>query len=177
MQIYLIRHPRPQAIEGRCYGRMEPPVDSVTLQETVCSVMAQLPAGILASARVYSSPRLRCLGLARCLAAPASPLLTEDLAEIDFGRWEGLAWETVPLGELEAWADDIWDYRPGGGESVAMVAARWQKWLAGLRQQQRGPVVAVTHAGIVRVALATLNTPVPFGAVYCFDVPPEDTHG
>lgn len=83
--------------------------------------------------------------------------------------------------EIDAWAKDVWRYRPGGGESAEMVAARWQRWLSEVRSIG-GSVVAVTHAGVIRVALArtgpldgdaALTAPVPFGSVHRLDFPPH----
>ena len=68
----------------------------------------------------------RCLELARELATPRKPRVSDDLVELDFGAWEGTPWEAVPRDELNAWAADVWGYRPGGGESAAMAAGRWR---------------------------------------------------
>ena len=54
----------------------------------------------------------------------------------------------------------VWTYRAGGGESTAMVAARWRRWIARVAAEIAGqgvPAIAVTHAGVIRVALAGAN--------------------
>jgi alpha-ribazole phosphatase len=98
---------------------------------------------------------------------------------MNFGQWQGLAWNRVPRAEVDAWANDVWGYEPGGGESAEMVAARWQRWLDRLLRIDGGSVVAVTHAGVIRVALArsgrldevsALQTTVPFGSVHRLDL-------
>jgi alpha-ribazole phosphatase len=73
--------------------------------------------------------------------------------EMDFGSWEGLDWDAVPRAELDAWALDVWHYRPGGRESASMVALRWRRWSTALRRSGIEGAVAVTHAGLIRVAL------------------------
>ena len=93
-----------------------------------------------------------------------------------FGAWEGVPWTSVPRVELDAWATDVWTYRPGGGESAAMVAARWRRWatrVAARIAERDAPVIAVTHAGLIRVALAgasrlgsELSLDVPFASVH-----------
>jgi broad specificity phosphatase PhoE len=85
----------------------------------------------------------------------------------------------VPRVELDAWATDVWTYRPGGGESATMVAARWRRWAARVaaRIAERVPVIAVTHAGLIRIALAgasrlgpELSLDVPFASVHRIDL-------
>jgi alpha-ribazole phosphatase len=181
MHIYLIRHPPPSGTDGLCYGRLEVAVTPQALDEAADAVPAQIPGETLDDARVYCSPSSRCVELARRIASPREPTPAEDLLEMNFGRWQGLAWDAVPREEIDAWAKDVWRYRPGGGESAEMVAARWQRWLSQLRNDG-GSVVAVTHAGVIRVALAragqldgdaALSAPVPFGSVHRLDFPPH----
>jgi alpha-ribazole phosphatase len=99
--------------------------------------------------------------------------------EMSFGQWQGLAWDTVPREQIDAWAKNVWGYEPGGGESAQGVAARWQRWLSQLPRISGGNIVAVTHAGVIRVALAcsgrldrasALQAAVPFGSVHRLDV-------
>ena len=60
-----------------------------------------------------------------------------------------------------------------------MVATRWERWVYHLRQNDGGNVVAVTHAGVIRVALARLGqvigsswlgAHIPFGSVHRLDL-------
>ena len=117
--------------------------------------------------------------LARELAAPGEPAVAEDLMEMSFGTWEGRLWDDLPREELDAWAQDVWNYRPGGAESAAMVAQRWARWSSSLREPADGMAVAVTHAGFIRVALscagllpeATFSRePIEFGSVHCIEL-------
>jgi alpha-ribazole phosphatase len=179
MRIYLIRHPLPSNIDGLCYGRLDVTVRPPALINAVESVLAQIPAQTLASARVYSSPSSRCLHFAQHLASPRRPTADEDLMEMSFGHWEGIAWDAVPREQIDAWVNDVWNYRPGGGESAEMVATRWLRWLQHVRKTDGGNVVAVTHAGVIRVALArsgpingssAIETPIPFGSVHRLDL-------
>jgi alpha-ribazole phosphatase len=175
MQIYLVRHPPPVGVDGLCYGRLEIPVDEHALRNTTESVFAHIPSQVLASARIYSSPASRCMGLARRLASPREPSATDDLVEMNFGSWHGKRWDSISRDKIDEWAKDPWGYRPGGGESAEMVASRWERWLHHLRQLECDAVIAVTHAGVIRVALArsvrvndsaALNLQVPFGSVH-----------
>jgi alpha-ribazole phosphatase len=153
MHIYLVRHPPPLDVDGICYGRLDVAVDENDIAATAESIVDRIPRRTLASARIYCSPASRCMGLARHIASPREPTAVEDLNEMSFGHWQGIRWDAIAALELDAWAKDLWGYRPGGGESAAMVATRWERWLRQVRRDS-GNVVAVTHAGVIRVALA-----------------------
>ncbi len=179
MHLYLVRHPPPIDVEGLCYGRLDVAVNERDNAATAASVLAQIPGPTLAAARIYCSPSARCMGLARHLAAPREPTAAEDLMEMSFGHWQGVRWDAIERPEIDAWAKDVWGYRPGGGESAEMVAARWERWLHQVRHGERSDVVAVTHAGVIRVALArrgqgsgpcALDAHIPFGSVHHLDL-------
>jgi alpha-ribazole phosphatase len=175
MQIYLIRHPKPLAVLGTCYGRLDAAVDADETCAAAIAVRQRLPASVLRNAPIYTSPLSRCATLARALAAPGVPIVDHDLIEMDFGSWEGRSWDTVPREQLDSWAQDLWGYRPGGGENAQAVAGRWDRFLSRLRSMNRETVVAITHAGVIRVALAQAGrrdlgelteAPVEYGAVH-----------
>lgn len=179
MHIYLVRHPPPSNVEGLCYGRQEVAVDELARLSTAESVTAQIPTQALKEGLIYCSPSSRCLGLARHIASPREPIVAEDLLEMNFGQWQGLTWDRIPRQQIDAWMQDIWGYRPGDGESADMVAIRWHRWLEEVRQIDSASVVAVTHAGVIRVALArsgkfsgtaALEAAVPFGSVHRLDI-------
>jgi len=175
MQVYLIRHPAPIEAEGLCYGREELRVEPQALAAAAAAVRTRIPAAVLGAAPVYTSPLSRCLDFACELATPREPLVCDALLELDFGAWEGTPWEAVPRNELDAWAADVWGYRPGGGESAAMAAGRFRSWSRALRHGAADAALAVTHAGLIRVALACTgrlsggsfaSSPIPFGSVH-----------
>ncbi len=147
--LYLVRHPRPCNAAGLCYGRRDIGVAERSLAETAKAVRERIPQAALRAAAVFSSPSARCMLLARELAAPREPAMAEDLMEMSFGAWEGRLWDELPREELDAWAADIWNYRPGGAESAAMVAQRWDRWSSSIVESADGIAVAVTHAGFI----------------------------
>ena len=186
MHIYLVRHPPPIDADGLCYGRLEVAVAEQDIAAAAESIAGQIPAQTLASARIYCSPSSRCMGLARHIASPREPTAAEDLIEMSFGDWQGTRWDAIARPEIDAWAKDLWGYRPGGGESAAMVATRWERWLHHVRRSDLGHVVAVTHAGVIRVALArsgrgngssALDAHIPFGSVHRLDLGTTLGHG
>jgi alpha-ribazole phosphatase len=156
--LILVRHTRPAAAPGVCYGRtdlaaapgFEPEAD-------------RLAARLAPADRIVSSPLRRCTALAEALAARLAAPLTLDprWREIDFGAWEGRPWDAIPRPELDAWAADLLNARPHGGESVAMLAARTAAAIAACPPGER--TVVVTHAGPIRAVLAAWDRPIAYG--------------
>jgi alpha-ribazole phosphatase len=182
MHLYLIRHPQPHAAEGLCYGRLDVAVDRESVVRVAQAVRRQIPLQVLRSAPIYTSPLARCGTLARELAAPRAPIEVADLIELNFGDWEGRAWDTLPRLELDHWAHDVWGYRPGGGESAREVAARWDRWRTLLAEAGDSAAIGVTHAGLIRVALAATGqlgaaeaarASIAFGSVHEFELDRE----
>jgi alpha-ribazole phosphatase len=109
-----------------------------------------------------------------------APSVAEELIELDFGAWEGIRWNALPREELDDWARDVWHYRPGGGESAAMVEERWRRWYDRVSSLDLASIVAVTHAGVIRTALASMGVlarpeaaraSIAFGSVYAIGPP------
>ena len=86
------------------------------------------------------------------------PRIEEDLAEQDFGRWQGLTWDEVRDRDEDAWRT-FWEdpaANPApGGESFAEAARRVTAAVNRLTREYAGrDIVAVAHAGTIRAALA-----------------------
>jgi probable phosphoglycerate mutase len=74
---------------------------------------------------------------------------------MDWGDWEGQRLAVLRAAAPEAMAENEargLDFRPPGGESPREVCARLAALVAELAQE-RTPVVAVTHKGVMRAAL------------------------
>lgn len=158
----LLRHTRVGGGKARCYGRTDLALaDSFNAE--AAAVLDDLPP----ISRVVTSPLTRCTRLAELIGRARGLTVATDtrLVEMDFGHWEGLPWDDIPRGELDAWAADFYHARPHSGESVAQLAARVAAALVGLSD---GTLV-VTHNGVIRAALAAAGRPgaweaqVPFG--------------
>jgi alpha-ribazole phosphatase len=139
VQVFLIRHPPPLIEPGVCYGRLD--VDCRAPEAFAAALRARLPADVA----VYSSPLRRALRLARALSA--QPRVDARLREIDFGAWEGRRWDEIGERETGAWAADVLNFVPPGGESVAALRARALDFAASLEND----AALVTHAGVMRV--------------------------
>lgn len=142
MQVFLIRHTRPLVGDGICYGRLD------ILAEDPLPVAARLKPLLPAGTTVISSPLKRARHLAEALDPEAR--FDERLSEINFGEWEGQAWDAIDRDALDAWAADILHFAPPGGESVAGLQRRAIDFARSLR---RSPVALVTHAGVIRALL------------------------
>ncbi len=156
MALILLRHTRPVGAAGLCYGRTD-----LAVADDFDAEVLRLTADLPRIAQIVTSPLTRTAKLARAIGAASDLPVREDdrLVEMDFGAWEGLAWEAIPRAELDAWADDLMHARPHGGESVAMLAARVGAALSSL---DGGDTLVVTHAGVVRAALARAGRPDPW---------------
>lgn len=150
MALILLRHTRPRGAEGLCYGRTD-----LDLADGFEAEAARLAAELPAVARVLTSPLSRCRRLAEALARARgiAPEIVPDLTEMDFGAWEMRPWAAIPRAELDAWARDLTGARPHGGETVAELAARTAAALAAALAGPR-PALLVTHAGVIKAALA-----------------------
>jgi alpha-ribazole phosphatase len=150
--VYLIRHPTPAVAAGVCYGRLELALAPSASQEIQIALRA-----IAAVTTVWTSPATRCLELATAVASAQGATLVEDprLQELDFGCWEGLPWSAVPGAEIDQWAAQVWDYTPGGAESLADLWQRVAAFAADARLQERrmagSDVLIVSHHGPLRV--------------------------
>tara|TARA_R110002051_G_scaffold13717_1_gene45387 strand:+ start:5720 stop:6238 length:519 start_codon:yes stop_codon:yes gene_type:complete len=154
MAVILLRHTQPAVAPGICYGMTDLPL-TASFADEYDALIKTLPE----FKRIVTSPLTRCRHLAEQIAADLHRPLTEDhrFREMDFGRWESQAWDTIPRAEIDAWAADFLHARPHGGESVAMLRARVGIALSSLKQLD-GDSLVVTHAGVIKVALAQDDT-------------------
>ena len=162
MNLWLVRHAQPLIDAGICYGRLDMAAEADATAKCAVRLAAQLPAGL----RVVSSPLQRCEQLAHALYALRPDLAYKTdarLQEMDFGQWEGRAWQAIARAELEAWTSDFAHYPAGhDGESVTAFMARIGAAFDGLMSQSQTPAMAqgtvvqesgvlwITHAGVIR---------------------------
>jgi len=146
----LLRHTRPDLVDGVCYGRTNLDVDG-SFEGQAEIVLNDAPEADL----IVSSPLRRCQVLADYIAKFRKQSVTVDdrLQEMDFGNWENRLWSDIPRAELDAWALDFLDARPHGGESVAMLQARVSEALQEY-QTMIETCLIVTHAGVIKAAFA-----------------------
>lgn len=89
--------------------------------------------------------------------------VTEQLAELSFGDWEGFTiaqlHERDPA-RISQREHDKWHFLPPGGESYKMVGARMGAWYETLTRD----TVAVAHGGTARGLMASLGIARPAAA-------------
>lgn len=150
MKLWLARHAQPLIAPGICYGASDVAADAQGSLAAAQQLADLLPPDLI----FLSSPLQRCEHLAQCLQGLRPDLTYKTdarLAEIDFGCWEGQAWDQIPPAAYDAWTADFGRHRFGGRESVGefmqRVAAAWDEAMHAGRD-----AVWVTHAGVIRAA-------------------------
>jgi alpha-ribazole phosphatase len=156
-RVIFVRHGEPDdGVRGRCYGRSDPglsPRGRAQMRRAWRLLSRECVAAI------YSSPSRRALESVEARATE-TPAVTVDnrLREIDFGQFEGLAYEEIARRFPEQYGQ--WMTRPTevvfpGGERFGAMSIRVLEVVADLRRaHQDGTVVVVSHGGVNRIALA-----------------------
>lgn len=158
IRIVLVRHGEPaETARGRCYGRLD-----VGLSENGRRQIENAREFLrkFEFSAVYASPRIRARESA-LIIAEQSDLCCEtinDFAEINFGDFEGLAYEEVERRFPESYR--IWMETPTkvefpNGESFAGMKRRVLRAITNLRAARAGETIAVVaHGGVNRIILA-----------------------
>jgi alpha-ribazole phosphatase len=141
MKHIFIRHPKLQGMQGICYGALD-----VVVPETVILQNAETLKETLPPLPIISSPLQRCLALAKSLSANARQ--DTRLLEMNFGAWQGKAWDDIDRVQLERWANDVTKFHPPKGENFIEVISRVSEFLHDASE----PHIFITHAGVIRAA-------------------------
>lgn len=83
--------------------------------------------------------------------------LDDRLAEVSYGRWEGLTAAQIREADPDIWARrqaDRWSIAPPGGESFADLQERLRGWLA--EQSDRRDMIVVGHAALNRALVGLM---------------------
>jgi broad specificity phosphatase PhoE len=112
-----------------------------------------------------SSPLLRAREtmeiLRRTLGLPAEGYAIEPrLAELSFGRWEGMTYREIRAVDRSALAvreRDKWNFKPPSGESYEDLLARVRDWYIGVT----GDVIVSGHGGVARVLMVLFRVRTP----------------
>jgi probable phosphoglycerate mutase len=145
--LLLVRHGRTEANAGRrLIGRLDLPLDSLGRQQA-----AALAAAVGPVDRVVSSPLLRTRETAAAFGLPVD--VDERWIELDYGEYDGLALDDVPLEVWANWRSDP-AFQPPGGESLATLRTRVESALDDLRDDAGGHnVVVVSHVSPIKAAV------------------------
>lgn len=156
-RLVLVRHAMAEG-EGRFQGQ----IDAQLLPEgrrqlpALCRKLSRYKISV-AYASDLCRARLTAAFAARRLGVRLE--IRPGLREIDFGRWQGLSWEQVleqspHLARL--WAKQFPHGRVPGGERFSQFKRRIRRELRAIAAANPAQsVLVVTHAGVIRVALAS----------------------
>jgi alpha-ribazole phosphatase len=106
-----------------------------------------LPVG----ATLYCSGLQRAQQLAQAIQQRCeafSPNIDVRLNEMNFGIWEGVAWDEIPKAAFDGWTQDFDQHRFGGAECLRDLLIRVHQALLELTTTE--DAVWVTHAGVIR---------------------------
>jgi broad specificity phosphatase PhoE len=160
MRIFLLRHTQTAwSLSGQHTGKTDIELTDAGVKEAraIAPLFSRLLDGREFDA-VYTSPRKRaCQTLEIALGAGAAPVVTELLAEFDYGSYEGLT--TAEIRKLvPGWT--FWTHACPGGEVMAEAAYRADRFIAMLRERHGdradARVCAVSHGHMIRILAARL---------------------
>lgn len=159
MLLALVRHPAPDIAAGVCYGSSDVPLALGALQRCLPQVQAALLEKIPENSAIWASPLQRAAQFAQALALSrkqAAPQFDARLAEMHFGGWEMRPWDQIERAEIDAWAANVLEYAPGGGETVLQMTQRVLGFIQQLSKDKTAGVAAIVvcHAGAMRIVRA-----------------------
>lgn len=159
-RIYLLRHGAVRSVQaGKRYtGAQDIALSDIGLAQARAWAEYFAGAGLQG---VFSSDLVRCLETARIIGSRCTltPKVLPEFREVCLGAWEGQRFETVARSDPQAYqqrGDHIADHRPPGGESFRDLLGRVWPVFEGVSRRSCGPVLIVTHAGVIRVLLCRL---------------------
>ncbi len=157
-QVWLVRH-APSAVTGICYGQSD--VAVVVPADEAARLVAERWTKLSAlsapeAPEIWSSPWARTRDVAEALARSWGTTCVVDarLSELSFGEWEGRPYaeiEKTDRKRLSDWMRHYESVAPPGGETAIELRQRFVGWWNDRRASDR-PILAFTHAGIIRMA-------------------------
>jgi broad specificity phosphatase PhoE len=170
-QLYFIRHGETDwNAERRLQGQLDIPLNDLGRRQSVrCGDILR---GLLAAGgrtaddfAFMSSPLLRARATMEIVRAglglaPRDYATDARLAEMSFGRWEGLTYQEITALDRAVLANrerDKWNFRPPDGESYAQLLSRVRNWHAGVT----GDAVVAAHGGVARALMVVFGIRTP----------------
>ena len=153
MRLILVRHGATTwSRSGQHTGRTDLRLTAEGLEEArdAAPMLATVLERFGGALRVVSSPLQRALATAEVMLPGESGEVDDDLAELDYGRYEGLTKEQIRA-ERPDW--DIWRDGCPGGETVDDVGRRADRFLARIIEDT-STVVAFSHGHTLRIVAA-----------------------
>jgi alpha-ribazole phosphatase len=157
-RLILVRHGEPvAAAHGRCYGKLDVGLsaDGRRQIEETKEFLQDFELNA-----VYTSPRQRAVESAKIIAQDGeiSSEVCENLAEIDFGDFEGKTYAELEIEFPETfkkWMETPTEVEFPNGESFTQMQARVVRETENiLRRHERETIALVSHGGVNRIILA-----------------------
>lgn len=156
-QWWWVRHAPVTVNEGRIYGSEDLPCDTTDMA-AFKTLAGMLPKDAVLVTSTLQRTHQTADGIAA--AGLSLPLRIEDkdLAEQSFGDWQGHFYSEIEKQTAKV-VHDYWlcpaHFRPPNGDSFADLIARVAPAVERLSEAHRGKkIIAVTHGGTIRAALA-----------------------
>lgn len=156
-QLYFVRHGE-TTLSGHLLGVTDPELSSTGAQQLLQSLTS-----LSGLQRIISSPRQRCLNTATAFAKQYQlPVEVEpNLAEFDFGLWDGQAYDTLWRETQSPSIGDFWQnpwlHTPPEGESMYDFHHRVATWWHSILESPSEECTAVVaHAGVIKALVALI---------------------
>jgi broad specificity phosphatase PhoE len=170
-KLYFVRHGETDwNAERRLQGRRDIPLNALGrkqaarcggLLRNLLAVSGATPQQFAFTASPLSRARETMEILRTELGVPPQDYATDArLAELSFGKWEGLTYKEVRALDRSVLATrerDKWNFQPPGGESYAQLLVRVREWHDGIT----GNAVIAAHGGVARVLLVLYGVKPP----------------
>lgn len=160
--IHLIRNMSCQGnLEGRYIGRTDSPLADSSLGELLeLKTKFRYPR----ATAFYASPSTRCVDTLRILYPEADPEVILEMAECDFGQWEGkTAQELQNDPRFLQWMEEGGNAAPPEGESglvfLQRVCRGFETLVQNVMAKGQRETVLVTHAGVITGLLSAYGVP------------------
>jgi alpha-ribazole phosphatase/probable phosphoglycerate mutase len=158
-RIIIVRHGRTDWNDTcRFQGRSDVPLNDTGLlqSEKTARRLAVWPIDA-----VYTSPLARARRTASDIAVyhRREPIILEDLAEMNFGYWEGRDLSGIREekgGDLREWYRDPFSNVPDGAETWDVLRARVERAVGAFLDSPHKHIAVVAHGGIIRVLYVVL---------------------
>lgn len=152
-----IRHAPVPGAPAKIFGQLDAACDTSDAA-AFAAIATRLPTDAVWIISSLRRTRQTADALVAAGAASSEPIVEPDLAEQNFGRWQGMSWDQMRADDPDAyrvfWRDPTGNAPPGGEsyaqhmERVAAAVTRWSKELVGRH------IVCVSHGGSIRAAVA-----------------------
>ena len=158
-----VRHAPVTVNDGRCYGQTDLPCDCSD-EASFAGLARLLPKDAVWVTSNLQRTHLTAAGIVRAGLPGPDPIpgpgaiVEPELNEQSFGEWQGMKYTDIAALQAEAY-HRFWlapaHHAPPGGESFVHLMERVRRAIDRLNAEHAGrDIIAVTHGGTIRAALA-----------------------